>query len=138
MTNNEPWLVRTGNGRPKISTRAFRNAVRKRDRGCVITETRAIYEEQEYWVGFSATHIFPLEHAKHWADPSDDCSITTPVSRRSASRRSTGIYSVQNGLLLRKDIRKRFERYLVSINPYVSPQVCSSELQPLTILLGQL
>ena len=138
MTNNEPWLVRTGNGQPKISNRAFRNAVRKRDRGCVFTEGRGINMEYEYWDGYSATHIFPLEHAEHWVDPSDDCSITTPVSRKSASRRSTGIYSVQNGVLLRLDIRKRFERYLVSINPDVSPQVCFSEFQLLTILLGQL
>ena len=143
MTNNEPWLVRTGNGQPKISNRAFRNAVRKRDRGCVITEGRGINVEYEYWDGYSATHIFPLEHAEHWVDPSDDCSITTPVSRksasrRSASRRSTGVYSVQNGVLLRSDIRKRFERYLVSINPDVSPQICFSEFQLLTIFLGQL
>ena len=137
-TNNEPWLARTGKGHPKIYTTKFRDAVRKRDRGCVLTGERAINAEDGDWGGFCATHIFPLEYAEHWVDSGHDCLITTPTSRRSASRRATGIYSVQNGVLLRADMRKRFERYLVSINPDVSPQVCFSEFQLLTILLGQL
>jgi len=138
MTNNEPWLARTGKGHPKIYTTTFRDAVRKRDGGCVLTGERAINAEDGCWAGFCATHIFPLEFAEHWVDPGDDRSITTPTSRRAASKKTTGIYSVQNGLLLRADMRNRFERYIVSINPDVSPQVCSSEFQPLTIFLGQL
>ena len=138
MTNNEPWLARTGNERPKSYTTKFRDAVRKRDGGCVITGTRAISAAYGFWGGFCATHIFPLEYAEHWVDPGHDRSITTPTSRRSAMRRCTGVYSVQNGVLLRADVRQRFERYLLSINPDVSMQVCSSEFQPLTIFLGQL
>ena len=138
MTSNEPWLVRTGKGRANIYTITFRDAVRKRDRGCVITGERAINAAYGLWSGFCATHIFPLEHAEHWVDPGYDRSITTPASRRSASRRCTGVYSVQNGVLLLKSRRQWFERYLVSINPDVRTQVCSSEFQPLTIFLGQL
>ena len=129
MTNNEPCLLPTGKVLLGISTTAFRDAVRKRDGGCVITGQRAGAGAQGFWSGYSATHIFPLEHAKHWVDPGYDRSATT-------ARRS--VYSVQNGLLLRLDMRQLFERYLVSINPDVSTQVCSSEFQPLTIFLGQL
>ena len=138
MTSNEPWLARTGNGRPKIYTTTFRDAVRERDGGCVITGNRAVNKAYGFWGGFCATHIFPLEYAEHWVDPSYDPSITTPISRKSAMRRGIGVYSVQNGILLRADVRERFERYLVSINPDVSTQGCSSEFQPLTIFLGQL
>jgi len=138
ITNNEPWLVRTGEGRPKIYTTTFRDAVRKRDGGCVMTGYRALNAAHGSWTGFCATRIFPLEYAEHWVDPGDDPSITTPISRKSALRRGIGVYSVQNGLLLRTDIRQRFERYLVSINSDVSSQVCSSEFQPLIIFLGQL
>ena len=127
MTSNEPWLARTGNGRPKIYTTTFRDEVRKRDGGCVITGHRAINSAYGFWGGFCATHIFPLEYAEHWVDPGYDSSITTPISRKSAMRRGIGVYSVQNGILLRMDVRQRFERYLVSINPDVSTQVCSSE-----------
>ena len=127
MTSNEPWLARTGKGHPKIYTTKFRDAVRKRDRGCVLTGERAINGEDGDWAGYCATHIFPLEYAEHWVDSGDDRLITTPTSRRSALRRTTSIYSVQNGVLLRADMRNRFERYIVSINPDVSTQVCSSE-----------
>ena len=138
MTNNEPWLARRGNGRPKIYTTTFRDAVRERDRRCVITGHRAVNAAYGFWGGFCATHIFPPEYAEHWADSGHDPPTTTSTSRRSAMRRGIGVYSVQNGILLRADVRERFERYLVSINPNVSTQVCSSEFQPLTIFLGQL
>ena len=127
MTNNEPWLARTGNGHPKIYTPKFRDAVRKRDGRCVLTGKPPIYAAHRRWTGLCATHIFPLEYAEHWVDPGDDRSITTPTSRRSAMRRCTGVYSVQNGVLLRADMRMQFERYLLSINPDLSTQVCSSE-----------
>ena len=120
MTNNEPWLVRTGKVPVGICTAAFRDAVCKRDRRCVITGVRPINAAHELWSAYEATHIFPLEHAKHWVDPCYDRRITTPTSRRSLN-------SVQNGLFLRLDIREWFERYLVSINPDVSTQVYSSE-----------
>jgi len=49
MANNEPWLIRTGKGRPKIYTTTFRDAVRKRDRGCVITGDRALNAAYGLW-----------------------------------------------------------------------------------------
>ena len=90
MTNNEPWLVRTGKVPLGISTSAFCDAVCRRDRRCVITGGRPINAAHELWSGYSATHMFSLEHAKHWVDP--------PPSR--------SLNSVQSGLFLRLDIRE--------------------------------
>ena len=131
MVNNEPWLARTGNVPPETSNPEFRHAVRKRDRGCVITGQRAIYGAHGFWTAYKATRIFPLEHTEHWVNHGYDRWITTATSGAS-------INSVQNGVLLRLDIRALFEVYLVSINPDVSPQACSTESQPLTVFLGQL
>ncbi|PUU74798.1 hypothetical protein B9Z19DRAFT_998311 [Tuber borchii] len=108
VINNEPWLVREGKVFLGIPTKALRDAVRNRDGGCVITGQRSLNPGKRRWGGYSATHILPPEHAKHLVGPGYDSSETP-------TRKS--IYSVQNGLLLRRDMRRLFERYLVSINP---------------------
>jgi len=43
----------------------FRDAVRDLDRRCVITGRRVI-SSRGAWVGFQATHIFPLAYKDHW------------------------------------------------------------------------
>ena len=90
----------------------FWEAVRQRDRRCVITGEEP---EAEYgiWRGFEAAHIFPLACEGHW--------IQHDYGHWISIHPNTGgsINSVQNGLLLRADIHNLFDGYDVSINPDV-------------------
>ena len=110
--NNEPCLVRTTSVASGTRVAEFRDAVRQRDRGCVITGEKA---EAEYgiWRGFECAHIFPLAYEGHW--------IQHDYGRCISIHPKTGgsINSVQNGLLLRADVHILFDGYDVSINPDV-------------------
>src|SRR4051794_6429164 len=92
---------------------SFRDAVRSRDRRCVVSKTKALGAEYNNWFGFEAAHIFPLAYEGHWD--------TYNYSRWISSPPATGgtINSVQNGLLLRSDIHQLFDNYSFSINPDV-------------------
>ena len=111
--NNEPWLVRTRSEGLFALGKSFRDALRERDRRCVITEQPALKAKYKNWTRFIATPIFPLTHEQHWATHGYDKWITIPGS-------SGPITSVQNGMLLRVDISILFESYELSINPDVS------------------
>jgi hypothetical protein len=105
--NSEPWLARTlsvASG----TLAAFRDAVRERDRRCVITGEEALDAEYGIWEGFEAAHIFPLAHEGHWRDHDYGRWITPSGG---------SINSVQNGLLLDSTIHALFEGCSVSINP---------------------
>lgn len=54
---------------------AFRDAIRERDRRCIVTG-RAIYAEFGVWRTFQAAHIFPLAYGGHWTANSYVCWIT--------------------------------------------------------------
>lgn len=92
---------------------AFRDAVRERDRRCVITGKVVLDAEYGFWTGFDAAHIFPLAHEGHWKQHNYGCWITIPPAIESAG----SINSVQNGMLLKQDIHALFDSYIVSINP---------------------
>jgi hypothetical protein len=92
---------------------SFRDAVRERDGGCVITGRRAI-SSRGAWVSFESSHIFPLAHEGHWNAHDYGRWITIP------SPQGGSINSVQNGLLLACDIHALFDSYDVSINPDVN------------------
>ncbi|RPB27384.1 hypothetical protein L211DRAFT_860438 [Terfezia boudieri ATCC MYA-4762] len=96
--NDEPWVAE------------FREAVRQKNRRCVITGEVA---EAEYgiWRGFEAAHIFPLAYESNWIQGNYECWITHHPNTRGS------INSVQNGLLLRSDVHDLFDGYDVSINP---------------------
>lgn len=113
--SDEPWLVRTISLQSGTHVATFRNAVRERDRRCVITGRRARGADRGNWAGFEAAHIFPLAYEGHWRDHNYGRWITIPPATESAG----SINSVQNGLLLRSDIRSLFDNYLLSINPDV-------------------
>ena len=117
--NNEPWLVRKVSTPDADSAPGFRESVRGRDCRCVVTGERSTFYEKYrkhwdwVWKGYDAVHIFPLAHEQHWVDHGYDSLVTIPASEGS-------INSVQNGMLLRRDIALEFESYVVSINPDVS------------------
>ncbi|KAI5850364.1 hypothetical protein DFP73DRAFT_539107 [Morchella snyderi] len=111
--NNEPWLVRTTSVASGTRNTAFRDAVRERDRRCVITGKVALDAEYGFWTGFDAAHIFPLAHEGHWKQHDYGRWITIPPATESAG----SINSVQNGMLLDNTIHALFDSYIVSINP---------------------
>lgn len=89
---------------------AFRDAVRSRDRRCVITGEEVI---ADYWRGFEAAHIFPLAYEQYWTDHNYGRWISVTPDRGGT------INSIQNGLLLRSDMHQLFDFYEFSINPDV-------------------
>ena len=92
---------------------AFRNAVRFRDRRCIITgqEARA---SNDVWRGLEAAHIFPLAYEQHWTD-NNYCRWVSIIPDIGGP-----INSVQNGLLLRSDVHQLFDFYDFSVNLDVS------------------
>ncbi|KAF8423471.1 HNH endonuclease-domain-containing protein [Terfezia claveryi] len=107
---NEPWLVRTISVGSGTRVAEFREAVRQRDRRCVITGER-IVSARGSWTGFEAAHIFPLAHEGNWKEHNFGHWISIHPSTGGS------INSVQNGLLLRADVHNLFDSYDVSINP---------------------
>ncbi|KAH8588282.1 HNH endonuclease-domain-containing protein [Bisporella sp. PMI_857] len=90
-------------------TQAFRDAVRSRDRRCVITGQE--YLDDDEWGSFEAGHIFPLAYEQYW--------VRNGLSRWISILLDKGesINSIQNGLLLRRDVHHLFNVYKFSINP---------------------
>lgn len=107
--NDEAPLLRTISLQSGTRSLAFTDAVRSRDRRCVITGEE--YVDNDDWIGFEAAHIFPLAYQQQWNDYYYGSWISSiPVG-------GDTINSVQNGLLLRSDIHQRFDMYMFSINP---------------------
>lgn len=61
VTDEVP-LVRTASLQSGICVAGFRDAVRERDRRCVITGESVPYN---FWTGFEAAHVFPLAYEGH-------------------------------------------------------------------------
>jgi predicted restriction endonuclease len=101
-----------------IRVTARNNAVRSRDRRCVVSGKEAKRAQFNTWSGFEAAHIFPLGYKDHW----DNHNYRRWISLRPETGGT--INSVQNGLLLRSDIHQLFDCYAFSINP----DVCISNL----------
>ena len=129
--NNEPWLVRTISVGPQAPAEEFIDAVRERDYQCVIKGEPVLSAEHGNWRGFTATPIFPLTYEGHWVTHGYGSCITIPGARGSIS-------SVQNGMLLRRDIAFLFESYDVSINPDVSMTSVFLRAPTTKILIGRL
>jgi len=83
----------------------FRDAVRERDRRCVITGKRVLLPHLGRWRGFVATHIFPLAYEGHWNDHNYGSWITIPPANESHG----SINSVQNGILLKTELHDFFD-----------------------------
>jgi len=92
--------------------KSFRDAVRDRDRRCLITGEEA-QDDRGKWTGYEAAHIFPLAHLGYWQEQNFSRWIMIPPAKGET------INSVQNGLLLRSDLHQLFDMYDLSINPDV-------------------
>ncbi|KIW81612.1 hypothetical protein Z517_04638 [Fonsecaea pedrosoi CBS 271.37] len=110
--NNEPWLVRTISLATGTRVAAFAEAIRSRDRQCIISGAPVpTFNGISFWDSFEAAHIFPLAYEGHWKTQDYSRWITIQPEKGGS------INSVQNGLLLRRDIHSQFDAYLIAINP---------------------
>jgi HNH endonuclease len=105
--------VRTISQSTGTRVQSFRNAIRLRDRRCIISGEQAVGAYIDKWTGFEAAHVFPLAYEGYWNDDSYSRWITIPPENGGA------INSIQNGLLLRSDIHQLYNSYDLSINPDV-------------------
>ncbi|KAL7790393.1 hypothetical protein V8C37DRAFT_384200 [Trichoderma ceciliae] len=114
LINNETVYTRAisvGTG-PRVHS--FKQQVRDRDHGCVVSKRENLLAAAGLWEGFQSAHIFPLAYEQHWTDHDYGRWITIDPPQ------GGGINSVQNGLCLRSDLHQLFDSYLFSINPDVS------------------
>jgi hypothetical protein len=123
--NDEPFLTRAQSVATGTRTQDFRNAVRDRDRRCVISkEVNDEYFDPDSWAGFEAAHIFPLAYEHQWLQENYSRWITM-VPPQGGS-----INSVQNGLLMFTGLHSLFDQYIFSINPDVRYLLCHAVLRP--------
>jgi len=100
--------------------KSFIDAVRERDGGCAITGRRGERASFGSWESFQVTHIFPLSQEGLWNDFGYGHWITIPPAKDSDG----SINSVQNGILIGREISEAFDAYDVTINPDV--RMCRS------------
>ncbi|KAH8650824.1 HNH endonuclease-domain-containing protein [Tricladium varicosporioides] len=112
---NEMPLTRMVSQCTGTRVKAFADAVRSRDRRCVITRRVAINADRDKWTGFEAAHIFPLAFEGLWKEYNYGRWIKSPSNGEEI--KGGKINSVQNGLLLSSDIHQLFDMYEFSINP---------------------
>ena len=110
---NEPWLVRAASPSTATQSGDFCQAIRERDRRCIMTGKGARSAAVGFWAGLETAHFFPPAYQRHWAEHNyGRCITIQPESGGS-------INSVQNGILLEATLHQLFESYIVSINPDV-------------------
>ncbi|KAG9235385.1 hypothetical protein BJ875DRAFT_504056 [Amylocarpus encephaloides] len=124
--NTEMPLLRMISLQTGTRVQAFTDAVRSRDRRCVISGKIALNAHLNRWTGFEAAHIFPLAFEGLWKDHNFGCWIKSPLNGEKI--KGGKINSAQNGLLLRSDIRQLFDMYFISINPDTSSQRPADQL----------
>lgn len=94
------------------SVAEFRDAVRARDKRCVVTGYPVVDDD---WTAFEAAHIFPLAHLDYWKQHNFSRCIKFQPNKESSGT----INSVQNGKLLDSSMHVLFDNYKFSINPDV-------------------
>ncbi|KAG0636826.1 hypothetical protein HOY80DRAFT_925204 [Tuber brumale] len=110
---DEVVLIRTPSLPSGTRVTSFSDAVRQRDRRCIITGRAARLAHLGSWETFQATHIFPLAHEEYWNDRKYSRWITVPPVNESNGT----INSVQNGILLGNAIHCFFDSYSSAIDP---------------------
>ncbi|KAG0124168.1 hypothetical protein HOY82DRAFT_200346 [Tuber indicum] len=110
---DEVVLTRTPSLPSGTRVASFRDAVRQRDRRCIITGRPARLAHLGSWETFQATHIFPLAYEEYWNDRKYSRWITVPPANESSGT----INSVQNGILLGNAIHCLFDSYSFAIDP---------------------
>ncbi|PUU78816.1 hypothetical protein B9Z19DRAFT_906321, partial [Tuber borchii] len=96
-----------------IRSESFHNALRERDRRCILTDRPALMGPYGYWDSFEATYIFPLEYEENWNDLGYRNWITVPPATKSDG----SINSPQNGILIGITESILFTSHQVSVDP---------------------
>lgn len=104
----------------------FDRGVRARDQRCVFTGRVNPPQliDADYWVGFEAAHIFPLEKESYWIEHGFSQFINK------ADSGNAPIHSIQNGFLLEAGIHQLFDDYAISVNPDVSDFILKTYTSP--------
>jgi hypothetical protein len=99
-----------------LQQRYFRDGLRQRDRTCAISGLDVRLRDESFH-GLEAAHIYPVSRVSEWeannyrrwiSDTSDDRRIGT-----------TGLYSLQNGLLLVNLLHQTWDSFGVAVDPDV-------------------
>ena len=114
--NDEPWVQRLISFNVSGREDMFTNGIRLRDGRCVISGAVNTSAYRGDWSRFEAAHIFPLGKEGLWSEWGFGRWITDMDDTNGVSK----INSLQNGILLRRDIHTIFDQYLISMNPDVS------------------
>ncbi|KAF7114499.1 hypothetical protein CNMCM5793_008803 [Aspergillus hiratsukae] len=112
--SDEPFVLRLPPYRVRGRESDFDMGVRARDGKCVFTGLVNKLAEVDYWVGFEAAHIFPLEKESYWIEHGFSEFITN------ADSGNAPIQSIQNGFLLEAGSHQLFDDYAISVNPDAS------------------
>ncbi|KAL4882555.1 HNH endonuclease-domain-containing protein [Aspergillus karnatakaensis] len=95
--------------------RHFRDSVRERDDKCVITGDGLGNTTPVPYAGSDAAHIYPVSRVAEWRQQNLQQHITDTSPATAITQ--TGLYSAQNGLLLRSDIHHLWDNFLIAIDP---------------------
>jgi len=113
IITNEVPLLRAGRSL-ETGTRdgSFCDAVRRRDRRCIISDDPVMFANAGRWMGYDACHIFPLAYKGKWKELGLD-KLFDPLIEE-----PDGYYinSIRNGILLRCDVHRYFDAYEVTID----------------------
>ncbi|CAG7993859.1 unnamed protein product [Penicillium nalgiovense] len=109
----EPWFARLGSHSVSGREESFRKCVRQRDRKCVISGIINELAGVDWWAGFQAAHVFPLEKESLWIEHGYGRYITNMDD----TPRTSKINTVQNGLLMNAALHICFGQYMFSVNP---------------------
>ncbi|KAJ5804132.1 uncharacterized protein N7518_000435 [Penicillium psychrosexuale] len=100
-------------GKTSRQEESFRTEVGRRDGRCVISGTINLLAQSDWWTGFEAAHIFPLEKEGLWVEYNFGRWITNMDHTTDVSK----LNPVQNGLLMTSNLHNCFDQYAFSINP---------------------
>ena len=123
--NNEAYIDRVISTSVTGRDDDFRQRLRTRDGGCVLSGVRNRAAHRGQWKSFNACHIFPLEKGQEWVRQGLHRWITDSDSLDPGPRMN----SIQNGMIMSASIHNLFDGYHVGVNPDVSISVlvsCSS------------
>lgn len=110
-----PWFFRTYSFSISGRESAFRDGVRERDRKCMVSGRGGLLASSGVWAQLEAAHVFPLECENLW----NEFGYSRWVTNMNEITGISKINSVQNGLLMKRDLHSVFDQYLFSINPDV-------------------
>ncbi|KAJ5615030.1 hypothetical protein N7537_000144 [Penicillium hordei] len=94
----------------------FRDGLRTRDTHCVISGPPLIPDAQDPFQTMEASHIFPTSMIQEWNRNNYKGNWITDDSPSSEIGES-GLYSLQNGLLLNKTVHSYFDDFKLGIDP---------------------